>query len=104
MNWLRRFFRRPLPRVAPPKLPPLLEQDLRAALLVGDDHLLWRAFMQCLDVLREETVQAALEDRVQERAPLLHYYAGGAAMLDRLKAFLVAERDKARTIKDHARP
>jgi hypothetical protein len=93
-----RWWRRPL-RPVRVTVPPLDEAELRTALLVGDDHLLWRAIIQCIDVLREESVRAAIEDSVQERPELMHHFAGGAATLDRLKAFLLDQREKAKTMR-----
>ena len=93
-----RWWRRPVVTMA---MVPLTEAELRAALLVGDDHPLWRAVMQCIEVLREESVRATIEDSVQERPELMHHFAGGAAAMDRLKSFLIAQRERAKTMPVH---
>lgn len=71
--------------------PALTESEMRAALTVGETEPWWRAIMQCIDVQRAACDAEAL-DIDHAGTPQASYYAGGAAHLDTLKAFLCEQR------------
>lgn len=77
-------------------LPPLRPRELQAALLVGDDHPLWRAMLQSIEVLREAADREAVDVVNHQRPPLPSYYAGAVAHLDQLKGFLHEQREMAK--------
>lgn len=86
---------RGIPSSPPVQLPALPPRDLQAALCVGDDHPVWRAFMQSIDSQRAQCDEAALDvDRAGTHQA--SYYAGGTAHLDELKRFLLVQRELAR--------
>lgn len=80
----------------PPALPPLRPRELQSALCVGDDHLMWRAVLQCIGVLRSEADREAVDVGNHERPPLATFYAGAVAHLDRLEQFMREQRELAK--------
>lgn len=82
------------------ELPPLRPRELRAALLVGDDHPMWRAIMQSIDVLRDQADTEAVDLDNHARPPAAAYYAGAVAHLDQLAQFLKDQREKAKEMND----
>lgn len=87
----RRLTRRHAPQV---QMPALQKRALQAALAVGDDHPLWRAVLQSIDVLEQQCVAETIDLDRQSQGPILHHYAGGAAHLRTLRGFLLEHRDK----------
>ena len=71
------------------------EAEFRAALSIGEDHLLWRAVLQSIEVQRQEAFEEAADANKQLKAPLLNYYLGAAAHLGELADWLKEQREKA---------
>lgn len=88
LRWLRRRT-----VVQAPELPPLAEREMQVALLVPDEHPLWRSVLQCIDVQRAKCVAETIAPENQGQ-PQATYYAGAAQHLDELKAFLIDQRER----------
>ncbi len=79
------------------EMPPLKDRELRAALLVGDEHPMWRAVHQCIDVLEARATSEAIDADNATKPPLPAYYSGAAAHLQQLRGFILEQRELAKS-------